>query len=278
MKFEDSLFDKKLEILKNNEKKINNEKFNYFLLSQNLYETNNPKNYTCNNDFIFENNIFYIKKYSELISNEFFEINPLEKLYFSFETKGINSPLPLFVGFIGYDENFQEITDSMVSYFPETFTKLTEELTNQSTNIKVKNVSKFSKGFFKIAFFTKKNCEDIPNKNLFDINIKNINLEENEIILKHPIKIFDKIPIGTGIRIHQNLTYFFKYPVCFNFYPNDNWNILNGVITSFQTQNDDQNSWRNGTKYAKIVFLVNYEDKNDEKITLIRNIKIFSKN
>ena len=277
MSFEDSSLEIKLSYMKKNSERLNIEKFNYFLLSQNLYDTNNHLNYSCNTSFSSENNCFSFRKYSTLISNDFFEINPHEKLYFSFETKGINSPLHLYAGFIGFDENFQEISDPMVSCNPGSFTKLVKELSNQSKTIKVENVTQFSKGSVKIALFAKKHGKDLPNRNLHDIEIEDINFDDNELILKNHISLLKKIPVGTGIRIHNGVYHYYKYPGCYGVSPKDNWQKLQGVITGFQTTNNDHFTWRNGTKYAKIIFLINYEDKNDEKLTLIRNIKIYSK-
>ena len=216
-------------------------------------------------------------RYIMCISNEYIEVDPNKRYYEGVNIKSNNSEAKYYVGIVEYDSDYNTIGVINSSYVNGTLTYLEKDLNDGDTEIYVNSLKNFivqnihdnNSG---LIFWNYKDSSgyEYPEltysrnawMGLFN-NSSNFDLENNKIILNEPWKN-GKFEKGTklsqsnngatynyGVRCYENIGKEYKYY--------DNY--LQGIKSYNEEYADSK--FRAGTKYVRVLFLINYDSVPD---------------
>jgi len=193
----------------------------------------------------------------------FIEIDPSKayKLSASIKTAGTDKST-CYIGIRSYDAKKRTITRTNVTIIKGSFTTLAEDAKPGDKVLKITDCSKWNKKIIKrtqIAINAKKDFSDLPNFNLINRIVK---LEKNgdvyELTLKTPIK--KAIKAGAGLRQHL-AGGGYQYCAASGKAAPAKWTKYSAVIKGMAKFGAPNKQFWPGTKYVKVVVILNYNAK-----------------
>ena len=207
----------------------------------------------------------------ELIeSSDYIEINPNKEYYQAMIGKVNNEKISNSIGIIEYDCDKKYISDTMISYVPNTLTYLEKELKNGDTEIYVHDLSNFIKSRIYNNGLIIWNYKDSTGfeypeltysrnvyYNLFDLENNGLDLENNKIILNSPWN-HGTIPEKTKVSQSEKGSNY-NYGVSGSKRWITKYRLYENTITGtdYTGKADVYKKFRPGTKYVKILFWIN---------------------
>lgn len=208
--------------------------------------------------------IFDVTGKATIYSSEFIpvEASKLYKLSGDF-LSGMNEENNVYIGLCSFDEDKKEIMPINVFFRADTETELIRPCNPDDKELFVKNAEKWvgNAPWACVAFNidSSGNLKDLPNRSLSKMGINGIEKENNywKIILSEPCG--NKYSRGTKIREHVIIgaadTYLLEGTPIFS----DKWTQYSGFIASRDSKYIIFPNLRPGTRYVKIIMLINYQ-------------------
>lgn len=185
----------------------------------------------------------------------------------NFRSLGKN-PSRLFFGFDCYDKNKKYIYPENSNIITDSETVLVKDCKIGDKEIYIKSNSKWRKNCY-VAFNVKKDYSDLPNFST-RLKVKKIETEDDMMKLVLSSALHKAYSVGTKIRAHVNTFGPHVYTVRRGAgIPFGKWQLCKD---SAQLAAPGQAGWKylqTGTAYFKILILVNYGKKKDEKLALM---------
>ena len=216
----------------------------------------------------------------QVISNEMIEVNTNKKYFQSVTMKSDNQNSRSYVGLIQYDINQNSIWPFHYQFKRGTTTYLTQDLNNGDTEIHLNDVSGFSYEHINIdndlyngiIVWNYKDSTgyqypvETYSRNVYSSIIEkdNIDKESNIIKLKNP---WSKGKIEKGTKLSQassGNTY--NYGILRNDSIDGNWKTYTNIITG--EGNETTQQFRPGTRYVKLLWLMNYNSSANTTIDI----------
>ena len=208
--------------------------------------------------------------------SEWITIDPLKRYTLSGWFKSVGKePSNLYFGFMCFDADKRLIAAEQVAVIGATETTLYEECRKEDTLIKVAHAFKWKEDPHAcIAFDVDDSGKyaDLPNRNLSGFGI--IKLEEKEgyweVRLNEPCG--RAYPAGTKVREHSAGPAYLYCAAASQSVPAE-WTQYSGAVTGISVAGAGNARWWQGTKYAKLVLLLNSE-QNEDCIALVGGLDI----
>ncbi len=232
---------------------------------------------------------FYDEKSHVVFSDELFPIDMnteynLEGWFMKYGT----GDSKIYFGYVPYDENKNIIVRRYVFDIAGTDTSLYDDVKSTDTTLKVLDASKWntaSSYYRYVAFNTDNsgNFNDMPNSNLSNkMGVKdvcNITVVDKtdywEVNLCGGQTVGVSAVAGTNVRQHQDGgTY--MYTAAAGNKPGTSWTKYSSTTQGEDTTSTNLSKWWRGTKYAKILFLMNYGDSSGNSKTRVDDIILTS--
>jgi len=227
--------------------------------------------------------------YTTILSNNLIPIDELRNYQLEgwFKSIGTTNSI-LYFGFAPYDGNKEFISRNTVNPILGTETELYESILEGQNIVKINsckdasgNIKWISNSLYEhMAFNIKDNYEDLPNRDLSNIDIIGVTDFGSYCEVKFKTSVGKSYPAGTRVREHawsENYIYcgaggaiipntWTKYPIIAS-----NCNVK-GIRAA--GSNCGYEVWWKGTKYAKVLMLANYGSGSDTNYkTVFDNIK-----
>ncbi len=223
----------------------------------------------CNNG----NYCFYKSGSTNVGSEEFIEIDYSKTYSLSgqFKSTGIDDKSKLFFGYVPFDENYEIILPQEVYPVtdPNTETILYESVSPGDTTILIGDGTNWNVIGSKYVAFDiddSGSYNDLPNRHL---SSKITDVVDRggywEVALEALAN--ENFPVGTKIREHAGAGAY-MYEGASNVLVPSLWTEYNGSTTGEHIFGIDYGKWWRGTKYAKIVFLLNFQQMGDYSLDL----------
>ena len=185
-----------------------------------------------------------------LISKRSFQVNPGQVYRVSVKVKAVDKPSFMLIGFAPYDAQERLLGIVNISGVAQSFTELTKPCSAKDKVIFVKDASAWLGTNRTVAFDAKADNSDLPNFNVPNSSI--VNIEEIEadnswkVSFNYPVA-FDR-PAGTAVRMHRFGGTYLYTKSCDVF---DKWSTVVG-------KDFPGSQFRKGTVSARAVILCNY--------------------
>lgn len=209
---------------------------------------------------------------------EWIPIDPKKRYTLSgwFRSVG-KDPSNLYLGFMCFDADKKPIAPEHVGVVGATETTLYEACTKEATLIKVAHAFKWKEDPHAFVAFDVDDSgkyADLPNRNLSRPGI--IKLEEKEgyweVGLNAPCG--RAYPAGTKVREHAAGPAYLYCTASAQAAPME-WTQFSGTVTGLSDAGTGNARWWHGTKYAKLVMLLNY-DQDEDCVVLVSGLDIKS--
>ena len=212
-------------------------------------------------------NVLQIKGVHVLLSQPMLEIKSGKSYKLSgYFRKGKNSPDSLFYfGVACYDKNKKVIGTYNFVTVPKTETELVAPCHASEQVVKVKDAAKWQRSKYLSVVFQIDDSgkfADLPNDHIALRGIEKVEAEKNYYKVTMGGNSDRDYPAGTKVRLHTDSATFAYAAADRQVVPND-WQEFSAVIASTATNAYDSSQWFNGTSYAKIVIMANYDDHQD---------------
>ncbi len=194
-----------------------------------------------------------------------FPVDPAKKYKLSGKIRAVPGTVGenFYFGFIPLDAKGRQIASEQVNVKTKgTDTELAAPVKAGDTVVKVKDASKWDAAspWFVIAFNTKDDYSDLPNRELAQIVEKKIEKKGDvwEVTLKKPAA--KDYPAGTKVRQQRyGATYMYTAGAAKKA-PAD-WQEFSGVVQGIAPIGNPARQWWNGTKQAQVLLIMNFESK-----------------
>ena len=195
----------------------------------------------------------------------YIEVDPSKAYQLSalLKTAGVEKS-KCYVGIISYNAKKRNISRTSVNIVKGSLTTLAADAKAGDKVLKIKDCSKWSKKYInrtQVGFGAKKDFSDLPNFNLSGVAAK---LEKKgdiyELTLKSPIKKAFKA--GTQIRQHVAAGGY-QYSAASSKIAPAEWKKFSAVIKGQAKYGTPNNKFWAGTKYVRVVVILNYQAKKD---------------
>jgi hypothetical protein len=203
-----------------------------------------------------------------------FKVDPTQSYTLKAEFKSGNTKTPnLFFGLICLDENKKHIATQYVNVLRGSETELTQACSAEDKVVKVKNAAAWKTDKYSYIAFDIDNSgkfKDLPNNKLSSMGL--LKIKEKDGIWNVTLKSScgQTFPAGTKVRLHRSGgTYL--YSIAINEPVLTEWTELEDDINGQTLAGFDSNKFKVGTKYVRIIGLINFQGDNDT-ITLIKNV------
>jgi len=212
-------------------------------------------------------------KYTYLFSKEQIKVDPAKKYRISGEfCLNGGKPVTLYLGFVPYDKNKDQIRPNAVFGSNSTLTTVAENAKKGDKVIKVKDASKWNtkSQHSYIAFKAAKDYSDMPNRNSVPTAAPNARQVGSvwEIALKTPLKA--DIAAGTAVRQQfDGATYIYAAG---SFKTVGVWTSRSGIISGIAVNGIPANKFWKGTDTVRVLILATGGDKLSE--TEFKNVKV----
>lgn len=212
-----------------------------------------------------------------LITKEYIEIDPNKKYYETITGKTNNTSAIYYMGIIEFDEDKNYIDGLHFMNINNTLTYLEQDLNKGDTKVYLNDVSNFvsdrpdyTKGFIVWNYVNSKGYhypELTYSRNVYPrleesktlFNETGIDRENNIITLKEPWS-YENLKKGEKLS-QRNAGDTYNYGLLKAGTMSTQWKTYHNYIEGINSTGESQlNTFRPGTKYIKIVFLVNYSD------------------
>lgn len=208
-----------------------------------------------------------------LISKKSFKIDPAKTYRLSGEFKSTAGPSMIYLGFVVKDARKRQMSPSLVSIVPDTWTEVLEACAATDTRIKIKDGSKWKPtARHRIFLDAKEDLSDLPNFNMLNIAVTEVKQDGDAYVVTLEKAIGKAIEPGTGVRLH-NIGGGYLYTGGYR-QVGDDWTTFSGAITGLAKYGWNPKTWPPNTDHAEILILTDWNGKNSETMTQLRNIKV----
>jgi len=198
-------------------------------------------------------------------SPEFIEVDPSKAYQVSVSIKNAGTAISkCYIGLAMYNAKKQSIQRPYIMTIKGTMTKLAADVKPGDKVLKIVDCSKWNKKIItrsQVAFGAKKDYSDLPNLKLSRLAAK---LEKKgdiyELTLSSPIKKAFKA--GTQIRQHF-YTGGYQYCAASNKPATAEWKRYSAIVKGLAKHGAPNKQFWPGTKYVKVVVIINYNAKKD---------------
>lgn len=205
-----------------------------------------------------------------------FKVDPRKKVTLSFEIRATEDSIDtmVYAGFQQQDSDRIILEPVYVRQEIGSLTTLTEDAKAGATKLKIRKPTRWIKPVYRgynIVFDAKDDLSDLPNTSGIPL-VAETDLPDGivEITLKKPLP--KDYPAGSQARFHIGGPYMYSALDAQKL--SSEWIKVSCTITGTDPAAMDFKKWWIGTKYAKLLFLINYKDFAKQKRTQLRNIKI----
>ncbi len=205
------------------------------------------------------------------VKGEYHAIDPNKRYTLTGWFKSVGKePSNLYFGFMCFDADKKLIASEQVGVVGGTETVLYEDCKKEDTLVKVAHAFKWKenpRACIAFAVDDSGRYQDLPNRNLSGFGI--IKLEEKdgywEVRLNEPCG--RAYPAGTKVREHAAGPAYLYCAAAAQAVPTE-WTQYSGSVMGLSEAGAGNARWWPGTKYAKLVLLLNYE-QNEDCIALV---------
>ncbi len=218
------------------------------------------------NEFKTGKKSYYFDGRKSAQSNEFIPVDTDKTYELSGWVKSIGKDSPrVLLGLIPFDSQKRLIRIESVFCLPDTDTVLAADAAKGATQIKIKNGASWIKAKYAcVAFNTKKDLSDLPNRDLSKLGISALETKDGvtTVTLRSPLSKSYKA--GVAVREHRaGGTYI--YTAATGKYAPPRWTRYSGRISGIDTKNGNSppNKFRKGTKYVKLFLEIYFRKATD---------------
>ena len=209
---------------------------------------------------------FLAKGSTVVRSNEFIPVDPTKTYMLSgwFRAAG-SEPSIVFLGYAPYDPDKNWIQPANVLVIPGSETQLSQAASAKDTVVRIANGSWWVPGNWNCIAFDvddSRGYSDLPNRKLTSFNILKLDNRGDHwnVQLKSPCG--QTYPAGTKVREHQAGGSYIYNAAAARSTP-AHWTKYTGTIRGVAECGAPADRWWHGTKFAQIVILLNYGQRED---------------
>ena len=207
--------------------------------------------------------VLTVKNRVMLSSSRKFKVDPTKtytlKLSARAQNASDNDSSRVLAGFLPYDKNGKMILSLHVNIIPGTLTEVVADAARGDKSLRVKDGSKFQKGYMTIVADAREDLSDLPNYNIVGTQISDVVKKDDgwEIILKNPL--LKAVKAGTLIREHIMGGYLYTGGTK---EVKSDWVKMSGSIKGMSNRGYfSPGIWPVGTDQAQILILSNWKSK-----------------
>jgi hypothetical protein len=203
---------------------------------------------------------YFVNGQKQIYGKQFIPVDPTKAYELSGWMKSTGDvSSKAYLGVIPFDAQKRQISIESVYNVPKTETVLAADVAKGAKQIKIKDGKNWKKGrVYCIAFKTKKDLSDLPNRNLSRTNVTALEKAGDVTVVTFATPLNKAYKAGTPVREHRAGATFI-YTACAGKTVPEIWTKFSGKISGEQKSgNTPSNRFRVSTKFVKIVMLANY--------------------
>ena len=206
--------------------------------------------------------VLTVKNRVMLSSSRKFKVDPTKtytlKLSARAQNASDNDSSRVLAGFLPYDKNGKMILSLHVNIIPGTLTEVVADAARGDKSLRVKDGSKFQKGYMTIVADAREDLSDLPNYNIVAMRISDVVKKDDgwEVILQNPL--LKAVKAGTLVREHAMGGYLYTGGTK---EVKSDWVKMSGSIKGMSKSGYFARIWPAGTDQAQVIILSNWKNK-----------------